>query len=413
MAASEANSQVELLHQISNIVSSSLALEAMLQELIGLAVEVTGCDACLVYLVDHAANEIVLRASQLPHSSEIGHIRMKMGEGITGWVAQHKSVVALAANAAGDARFKTFQALPEDTYEAFLSVPLISNGDLIGVINIHHRAKHPHTPEEIALISFIGEQMGGALERSKLAERSEGAARRMEALASLARTMSEKNYVDRILQAICELVADTLEAPVCSILLVDEDRRELTMSGAWCSSPEHAPRMPMRLEDSMIGRVVREGCPIFVPNLLEDQEYASSEPVRNMGVTSLLSIPLIAREMVIGTLNVYTRGVQQFTDDEMGFVKVVAGQASIAVENARLMSETQEMKRTLEMRKLVERAKGILQRKYNLSEEESYLRLRNESRRLRRPMADLAEAVILSDDLGKKDDGANKKGDLA
>jgi len=147
VAPPEARSQVELLHQISNIVSSNVSLERMLQELIGMAVDVTGCDACLVYLVDHASHEIVLRASQLPHAPEIGNIRMKMGEGITGWVAQHKAVVALPANAAADARFKSFQALPEDTYEAFLSVPLISNGELIGVINVHHKAQHAHTPK--------------------------------------------------------------------------------------------------------------------------------------------------------------------------------------------------------------------------------------------------------------------------
>ena len=87
----------------------------------------------------------------------------------------------------------------------------------------------------------------------------------------------------------------------------------------------------------------------------------------------------------------------------MGFVKVVAGQAAIAIQNARLMSETLDMKRTLEARKLIERAKGILQYKHNLTEEEAYLRLRNESRRLRRSMRDLAEAVILADDLNRKD----------
>src|SRR5258708_5688380 len=144
----------------------------MLQELIGLAVEVTDCDACLVYLVDRSSSEIVLRGSQLPHAREIGHIRMKMGEGITGWVAQHKSVVALGANAAADARFKPFQKLPEDTYQAFLSVPLIGEGELIGVINIHHKAQHAHSQDEIALVSFLGEQMGGAITKSKLAERS-------------------------------------------------------------------------------------------------------------------------------------------------------------------------------------------------------------------------------------------------
>ena len=402
MASSEARSQVELLHQISNIVSSNLSLERMLQELIGMAVNVTGCDACLVYLVDHASHEIVLRASQLPHAQEIGNIRMKMGEGITGWVAQHKSVVALPANAAADARFKTFQALPEDTYQAFLSVPLISDGELIGVINVHHKAKHAHTPEETALIGFIGEQLGGAIARSKLEERTVSATRRMEALAGLARTISEEDYLDRILQAISEMVAETLDSPVCSVMLVDEDRRELVISAARCSSPDYLHKLPIKIEDSLIGRVVREGRVIVVRDVLEEKQFRYPELARRTGLASLLSVPLITREKVIGTINIYTREVRQFTEDEIGFVKVVAGQAAIAIENARLMSEALEMKRTLEARKLMERAKGILQHKHNLTEEEAYLRLRNESRRLRRSMRDLAEAVILADDLERK-----------
>ena len=402
MVASEVKSQVELLHQISNIVSSNSSLEKVLQELISLAVEVTGCDACLVYLVDHASNEIVLRASQLPHTAEIGHIRMKMGEGITGWVAQHKSVVALSSNASADSRFKTFQALPEDTYESFLSVPLINNGELIGVINIHHKPKYTHSADEIALISFIGEQMGGAIAKSKFEQRSESAARRMEALAGLARTMAEDNYLDRILQTISEMMAETLDAPVCSIMLVDEDRRELVISAARCSSPEYLHKMPLKIEDSLIGRVVREGRPIMIPNVVEEKQYRYPELARKTGLASLLSVPLITREKVIGTINIYSREVRPFNEDEMGFVNVVAGQAAIAIENARLMSETLEMKRTLEARKLIERAKGILQQKYGLTEEEAYLRLRNESRRLRRPMRDLAEAVILAEDLEKK-----------
>jgi GAF domain-containing protein len=402
VAPSEDRSQVELLHQISNIVSSNLSLDRMLQELVGMAVTVTGCDACLVYLVDHASHEIVLHASQLPHAPEIGNIRMKMGEGITGWVAQHKSVVALPANAAADARFKTFQALPEDTYQAFLSVPLISNGELIGVINVHHKAKHAHTPEETALIGFIGEQLGGAIAKSKLEERTESAARRMEALAGLARTISEEDYLDRILQAISEMVAETLDSPVCSIMLVDEDRRELVISAARCSSPDYLHKMPLKIEDSLIGRVVREGRVIVIRDVLEEKQYRYPELARKTGLASLLSVPLMTRERVIGTINLYSREVRQFSEDEIGFVKVVAGQAAIAIENARLMSEALEMKRTLEARKLMERAKGILQHKHNLTEEEAYLRLRNESRRLRRSMRDLAEAVILADDLERK-----------
>jgi GAF domain-containing protein len=325
-----------------------------------------------------------------------------MGEGITGWVAQNKSVVALGDNAAADSRFKSFQKLQEDTYQAFLSVPLISEGELIGVINIHHKAQHAHTQDEIALVGFLGEQMGGAITKSKLAERSERATRRMEALAGLAGKLNEKNYLDRILQTIAEMVADKLDSPVCSIMLVDEDRRELVISAARCSSPDYLHKMPLKIEDSLIGRVVREGRPVMVPNVVEEKQYRYPELARKTGLASLLSVPMVTREKVIGTINIYTRDIRKFSEDEIGFVKVVAGQAAIAIENARLMSETLEMKRTLEARKLIERAKGILQQKYGLTEEEAYLRLRNESRRLRRPMRDLAEAVILADDLERK-----------
>jgi uroporphyrinogen-III synthase len=164
-------------------------------------------------------------------------------------VAEHKAVVALAANASADARFKRFQGLVEDTYEAFLSVPLVSGGEVIGVVNVHHRDRHAHTPEEVALLTFVGEQMGVAVAKARLAE-----------------------------------------------------------------------------------------------------------------------------------------------------------------ENARLQEETLEMKRQLEVRKLVERAKGILQQRHGLTEEEAYLRLRNESRRLRRPMRDLAEAIILAEDLSRRAESGESGG---
>src|SRR5215475_14074124 len=121
--------QVSLLHRISSIVSSERSLDEMLGEIVGLTVQVTDCDACLVYLIERETNEIVLRASQVPHQADLGNIRLKVGEGVTGWVVEHHSVVALASNAASDSRFKRFRALVEDTYDAFLSVPLVTGGD--------------------------------------------------------------------------------------------------------------------------------------------------------------------------------------------------------------------------------------------------------------------------------------------
>jgi uroporphyrinogen-III synthase len=112
-------SHVAILHRASGIVASSRTLNEILAELVRLVAEITSSDACLVYLLDQENNEIVLRASQLPHAAEVGALRLRLGEGVTGWVAQQKSVVSLPSAASRDSRFIGVPALVEDTYRRF------------------------------------------------------------------------------------------------------------------------------------------------------------------------------------------------------------------------------------------------------------------------------------------------------
>jgi signal transduction histidine kinase len=156
------NTEVSLLRRVSRIVNSDLSMDEMLGQIVMLTAQVCACDACIVYLLESASGDFVLRASQVPHP-RIGNLRMRWGEGITGWVAQHQSPVALSSRAFGDSRFKPVSGLVEDTYEAFLSVPVVTRGKAIGVINVHHRDPHEHSADEIAAVAFIGEQTGSAL----------------------------------------------------------------------------------------------------------------------------------------------------------------------------------------------------------------------------------------------------------
>lgn len=257
----EDGTQLALLHRISGIVSSGLTLDSMLGELIGLVATVTGCDACLVYLLEETAGEIVLCASQLPHETEIGNIRLRIGEGVTGWVAQHQSVVALSSRASSDPRFKAFSSLPEDTYESLLSVPLITGGAVIGVINVHHENVRLHTAEEVALLSYVAEQMGGVIARARLMEQSRSAARKVEILAAVGDTISAEGYLDRILQAISEMVAQTFDSPLCSIMILDENRQQLTIKAARLGSggTKHDAYFSRRLTDRTSGARAADG----------------------------------------------------------------------------------------------------------------------------------------------------------
>lgn len=153
--------QLRLFQKISRFMVRDLSLQDVLQGVVSLVVEFTQCDSCLVYLLD--ADELVLCASNTPHPSTIGKVRMRRDEGLTGWVASERRLLAISREAYKDPRFKSFGELPEDTYEAFLSAPVIARNRVVGVINVQHRLPHQHTGSEMEVLTTVGEQIGCVL----------------------------------------------------------------------------------------------------------------------------------------------------------------------------------------------------------------------------------------------------------
>jgi len=128
------------------------------EAIVSMVVEFMDCDSCLLYLLH--AGELVLCASNNPQPETIGRVRLKMGEGLTGWVARERRLLSISKESYLDPRFKRFTDLPEDTYESFLSAPVIARNRVTGVINAQHRQQHFHTGGEMELLTTIGEQVG-------------------------------------------------------------------------------------------------------------------------------------------------------------------------------------------------------------------------------------------------------------
>jgi signal transduction protein with GAF and PtsI domain len=151
---------------------ASLEMGKILKKIVVFVNEITKADSCFIYVLDPKKGELVLRASKNPHKTLLKKIKMKMGEGITGWVAKEQKPVAISKDAYNDIRFKYFKSLPEDRYQAFLSVPIINNKGVVGVINIQHKNIHRASKEEIELLMAIGRIVGGAIENARLVEES-------------------------------------------------------------------------------------------------------------------------------------------------------------------------------------------------------------------------------------------------
>jgi signal transduction protein with GAF and PtsI domain len=154
----QTEAQLQVLQKISRLMARKLSLAQVLQAIVEIVMGATEADACLIYL--HDGDDLVLCASNTPHPAQIGKLRLKMGEGLTGWVAKERRMLAIGQQAYKDPRFRFFHDLPEDTFEAFLSVPVISRDEVVGVINVQHRQPRRHMGGEMEMLMTVGEQVG-------------------------------------------------------------------------------------------------------------------------------------------------------------------------------------------------------------------------------------------------------------
>ena len=160
------NSLLETVNLLSElVVFETYDFSEFLKKLIKLILQCIPADSCLIYFYDMAHQELILTASKKPHGKLIGKIKMRSGEGITGWVAEHKKTVVLKKEAYKDSRFKQFKELPEDKYEAFLSVPIIDKSGIVGVINIQNIDPYDFKNEQIVILEAMVKIISSAFQK--------------------------------------------------------------------------------------------------------------------------------------------------------------------------------------------------------------------------------------------------------
>jgi len=393
--------ELKILRQIVDLSASDLDLNWVLKEVVKIVTEVAQADSVFIYLFDAQKKNLVLMASKIPHQKVLGKVNLKVGEGITGWVAKENKPVAIKKNAYKDPRFKSLDVLPEDRYEAFLSVPIIYKGKAIGVINVQHKKPHNYPAGTVNLIHTIAKQVGGVIEHARLYIETKNKATQFDSLIKVSQTISSQSYLDEILNLIVVVTAEMMDSKVCSIMLLDERGEELVIKATQSLSEDYKKKPNVRVDSSISGEVLRTQAPITVYDVRSEEKYFYRDLAVKENLTSMLSVPMVVKEKAIGVISVYTKEPHSFDEEEIEVLQLVANQAAVAVENTKLMEETLRAKEALETRKLVERAKGVLMRMNNLEEEAAYRLIHKKSMDSCRSMKDIAESIILMADLQK------------
>lgn len=236
---------------------------------------------------------------------------------------------------------------------------------------------------------------------SKIISKNDSYSKQLKAIKKVSDTIASDLYLEDILKLIVTVTAEVMNSKICSLMLLDENTNELVIRTTQSISDAYIKKPSIKIGEGIAGKVVKLNKPITILDVTKEKEYKYKAIAKKEGLKSLLSVPLAVKGKVIGTINNYTSTLHKFTQNEIDVLTTVANQAAVAIENTRLVVKSKIIQEELKTRKMVERAKGILMKEQNLSEEEAFHRIQKSSMNSRKSMREIAEAIILASEIKK------------
>jgi signal transduction protein with GAF and PtsI domain len=225
----------------------------------------------------------------------------------------------------------------------------------------------------------------------------------IKALTDISRAITSDLFLEDLLKLIVMVTAKVTEVEICSLWLVDENEKppKIKLKATQSIDPEYVKDRALNLNEGVVGYVVTHKRPITIKNVLRSKRFKEKEMARKLKLVSMVGVPLqLKDERIIGVLNCFTATPHTFSRTEINLLTAVANQAALAIMNTELMLKAQVIQEELESRKLIERAKEILVRRRGLDANSAFRWIQKRSMDSRKSMRAVAEAILLSEDLG-------------
>ena len=330
-----------LLYQVSKVIHSTLDSQEALQLIVSEAVRVMRASSGSLALINPTTNFLEIHAAQ-NLSSTARKLKLRVGEGITGWVARHGQPVRLGA-VTQDPRYVSVRR----DVRSELAVPLEVHGEVRGVINVDSERTDAFSEDDQELLQELATLAATVIHNTWLYEQLRLKVLLFESLASVSRTINSTLNLDEALRAIAKEACDLMRARMCSLMLLDESRDWLDLRASYGAGDAYIKKPRLSVEESLLGVVVRRKKPQQVANVQADSRYQNVELARRENLVSLLSVPLIFAGQAIGTLNVYTARPYNFSNEEIKILSALAELSAIAIEKARLYERVVDVEEQL------------------------------------------------------------------
>ena len=322
--------RLQLLYQVSNVIHSTLDSQEALQLIVSEAVRLMNASSGSVVLINPTSGFLEISASQnLPGAAR--KLKLRVGEGVTGWVARHGKP-ARVGDVTQDARYVAARR----GVKSELAVPLEVNGETRGVINVDSDRADAFSADDQDLLEQLAVQAAKVIHNTWLYEQLRLKVHLFESLSSVSRTINSTLNLDEALRVITREACELMRARMCSLMMLDESREWLDLRASYGAGEAYIKKPRLSVEESLLGVVARRKKPMQVANVQTSSRYQNVEVARREGLISLLSVPLLFAGQSIGTLNVYTSRLYNFSNEEIRILSALAELSAIAIEKARL-----------------------------------------------------------------------------
>jgi len=322
--------RMSLLYQVSNVIHSTLDSQEALQLIVSEAVRVMHASSGSLVLINPTTSFLEIHAAQ-NLSSVARKLKLRVGEGITGWVARHGKPARV-----GDVtQDKRYVSVRRDV-RSELAVPLEVQGEVRGVINVDSDRVDAFSADDQELLQELGLQAAKVIHNTWLYEQLRLKVRLIESLSSVSRTINSTLNLDEALRAVTREGCDLMRARMCSLMLLDETREWLDLRASHGADGAYLNKPRLGVGESLLGVVVRRKKALQVANVQADSRYQNVELARRENLVSLLSVPLVFAGQTIGALSVYTARPYNFSNEEIRILSALAELSAIAIEKARL-----------------------------------------------------------------------------
>ena len=332
--------QLRRLYQVSKVIHSTLdqqeALDLIVREAVGLVNATSGS----VVLINPIDGFLEIQAA---HGLSAGaKLKLRVGEGITGWVAQ-QGKSAIVPDVSAD---KRYVPVHEHT-RSELAVPLEINGVLSGVVNVDSDKPSAFDENDLALLTELASQAALVIHNAFLYEKSLIRANLFESLITVGQAINSAVDLDEALAAITREAASLMNAKTCALQLLDESSSHLTLVASHGAGEAYLNKPGVDIAESFLGSVVNLKKPLQIENVQTSNAYQQQDIAREEGLVAMLSIPLEFGGNAIGTLNVYKEETYVFSNDEIHIATALAELSALAIEKARLLERIVESEELL------------------------------------------------------------------